>query len=168
MVPSDCMRALPEVRQSRNQKSPSSFNHLVAWCCAKSLSRVWLSVTPWTVAHQAPMSMGFSRQEYWSGLPFPPPGDLPDPGIEPSSLRSPVLAGGFFTSSATWEVVIWLGCIYFFFKSNLQVVINKQHTSSLWKHPKNTNDYSILTGLANAFPLHCAGKPKQTFQLTLY
>ena len=125
MVPSDCMRALPEVRQSRNQKSPSSFNHLVAWCCAKSLSRVWLSVTPWTVAHQAPMSMGFSRQEYWSGSPFPPPGDLPDPGIEPSSLRSPVLAGGFFTSSATWEVVIWLGCIYFFFKSNLQVVINK-------------------------------------------
>ena len=43
------------------------------------------SVTPWTVAHQAPMSMGFSKQEYWSGLPFPPPGDLPDPGIEPVS-----------------------------------------------------------------------------------
>ena len=42
-------------------------------------------VTPWTVAHQAPLSMGFSRQEYWSGLPFPSPGDLPDPGIEPGS-----------------------------------------------------------------------------------
>ena len=49
----------------------------------KSLSRVQLFVTPWTVAHQAPPSMGFSRQEYWSGLPFPFPGDLPDPGIEP-------------------------------------------------------------------------------------
>ena len=51
----------------------------------KSLSRVQLFVTPWTVAHQAPPSMGFSRQEYWSGLPFPSPGDLPDAGIEPGS-----------------------------------------------------------------------------------
>ena len=51
----------------------------------KSLSCVRLFVTPWTVAHQAPPSMGFSRQEYWSGLPFPSPGDLPDPGIEPGS-----------------------------------------------------------------------------------
>ena len=50
-------------------------------------------VTPWTVAHQAPLSMEFSRQEYWSGLPCPPLGDLPDPGIE---LMSPALAGGFF------------------------------------------------------------------------
>ena len=54
----------------------------------KSLSRVRLFVTPWTVAYQAPLSMGFPRQEYWSGLPFPSPGDLPDPGIEP---RSPAL-----------------------------------------------------------------------------
>ena len=54
----------------------------------KSFSRVRLFVTPWTVAYQAPLSMEFSRQEYWSGLPFPSPGDLPDPGIEP---RSPAL-----------------------------------------------------------------------------
>ena len=54
--------------------------------------------TSWTVALQAPLSIGFSRQEYWSGLPFPTPGHLPDPGIEPSSLVSPVLAGGFFTT----------------------------------------------------------------------
>ena len=53
--------------------------------------------TPRTVAHQAPQSMGFSRQEYWSGLPFPPPGDLPNPGLEPTSLASPTLAGGSFT-----------------------------------------------------------------------
>ena len=51
----------------------------------KSLSRVRLFATPWTVAYQAPPSMGFSRQEYWSGVPFPAPGDLPDPGIEPGS-----------------------------------------------------------------------------------
>jgi len=52
----------------------------------KSLSRVRLFAAPWTVAHQAPLSMGFSRQEYWSGLPFPSPGDLPNPGIKPGSL----------------------------------------------------------------------------------
>ena len=52
--------------------------------------------TPWTAARQAPLSMEFSRQEYWSGLPCPPPEDLPDPGIEPESLLSPALAGGFF------------------------------------------------------------------------
>ena len=61
----------------------------------KSLSLVWLFVTPWTVAHQAPPSMGFTRQEYWSGLPFPSPGDLPNPGIEP---RSPTLQADALTS----------------------------------------------------------------------
>ena len=69
---------------------------LLSFCV---LSRVWLFVTPWTVAHQAPLSMGFPRQEYWSGLPFPSPGDLPDSGIEPASLASPVLAGGFCTTA---------------------------------------------------------------------
>ena len=57
------------------------------------------------IAHQAPLSIEFSRQEYWSGLPFPSPGDLPDPGIESTSLMSPALADGFFTTSATWEVL---------------------------------------------------------------
>ena len=60
---------------------------------AQSLSHGRPFVTPWTVAHQALMSMGFSRQEYWSGLPFPTPGDLPKPGIEPAALASPALAG---------------------------------------------------------------------------
>ena len=59
--------------------------------------------TPWTVARRAPLSMEFSRQEYWTRLPFPFPGDLPDPGIKPKSLMSPALAGRFFTTSATWE-----------------------------------------------------------------
>ena len=62
--------------------------------CVLSLSRVQLFATPWTVAHQAPLSMEFSRQEYWRGLPFPSPGDLPDPGIEPVS---PALQARFFT-----------------------------------------------------------------------
>ena len=61
---------------------------------------------PGTVTHQAPLSMEFSRQEYWSGLPFPTPGDLPDPGSEPASLESPALSGGFFTTSTTWEAYI--------------------------------------------------------------
>ena len=68
------------------------------------LSYVRLFVTLWTIAHQAPLSMGFSRQEYWRGFPCPPPGDLSDPGTEPTSLMSPALAGGFFTTSTTWEV----------------------------------------------------------------
>ena len=66
-------------------------------------SCVWLCVTPWTVAHQAPLSMGFSRQKYWSGLPCSSPGNLPNPGIKPTCLKSPALAGRFFTTSVTWE-----------------------------------------------------------------
>ena len=68
----------------------------------ESLSRLWLFVTLWTVAHQAPLSMEFPRQESWSGLPFPFLGDLPDPGIEP---RGPTFAGGFFTSWANREAL---------------------------------------------------------------
>ena len=65
--------------------------------------RVQLSETIWTVAHQVPLSMGFSRQEYWSGLPCPPAGDLSNPGIKPMSFMSPALAGRFFATSSTWE-----------------------------------------------------------------
>ena len=64
-------------------------------------SHVQLYTTLWTVAHQAPLSMGFSRHECWSGLPCPLPGDLLDTVIEPTSLMSPALAGRFFTTSAT-------------------------------------------------------------------
>ena len=69
------------------------------------LNRVQLFVTPWTVAHQAPLSISFFRQEYWSGLPFPSPGDFPDPGIELASLASAALAGRFFTTNAPWEAL---------------------------------------------------------------
>ena len=66
--------------------------------CVFSLSHIQLSVAPWTVASQAPLSMEISRQEYWSGLPFLTSVDLPNPGIEPMSLASPALAGGFSTT----------------------------------------------------------------------
>ena len=71
-------------------------------------------MTLWAVAHQTPLSMGFSRQEHWSGLLCPPQQDLLNPGIEPLSLMSPALAGGFFTTSATWEALI---CCYSVAKS---------------------------------------------------
>ena len=72
------------------------YNHVLS-----CFSHVQLFAIPWTVAHQAPLSMGVSRQEYWSGLPFPLPGDLPNPGTELASLLSPALAGRFFTVSTT-------------------------------------------------------------------
>ena len=87
---------------SNVQKSWSSLQRNVL-CCAQSLQLHPSWGTLWTVAGQAPLSMGFSRQEYWSGLPCPPPGDLPNPGIKPRSLRSPALAGRLFTTSATGE-----------------------------------------------------------------
>ena len=79
-------------------------------CVLSCFSHVQFFATPWTVACQAPLSIGFSRQEYWSELPFSPPGDFPNPGIEPTPLMSPALAGGFFTTSATWEVLFALIC----------------------------------------------------------
>ena len=69
-------------------------------------SHVWLFATLWTGDHQASLSMGFSKQQYWRGLPWPPPGDLPNSGVKPTSLTSPALADRFFTTSATWEAQI--------------------------------------------------------------
>ena len=85
-------------------------SHMYTYVCmhAESLSCVWLCATAWTVAHQAPLSMGFFREEYWSGLPCPSLGDLPDPGVEPVSLKSPALTRGFFTTSTTWEAHVYI------------------------------------------------------------
>ena len=82
----------------------STYSSLLGGMCVC----VQLCVTPWTVAHQAPLFMGFSRQAYRSGLPFPPPGDLPDPGIEHASPAFLALAGGFFTTNATWASFLTL------------------------------------------------------------
>ena len=72
-------------------------------CMLSLFSRVQLFTTAWTAARQAPLSVGFSRQEHWRGLPFPPPGGLPHPGIQPEALMSPTLAGRVFTTGVTWE-----------------------------------------------------------------
>ena len=94
-------------RQCLAHNSSSVKNCWMIWyfcvCVLSPLSHVWCFLTLWTIARQALLSMGFSRQEYWSGLPCPPPGDLPDLGIEPLSLTSPALAGRFFTTSATCD-----------------------------------------------------------------
>ena len=75
-------------------------------CMLNRLRHVWHSATPWAEVRQDPLSMGFSRQEHWSGLPWPPPGDFPDPGIEPVSPMSPELAGGFSTTSTPGEALL--------------------------------------------------------------
>ena len=83
-----------------------------------SLQPVSDSAIPRTVGCQAPLSIRFSRQEHWSGLPCPPPGDLSHPGIKPTSLMSPALASGFFTISATWEAhanaYFFIACLYYY------------------------------------------------------
>ena len=85
------------------------------------ISQVWLSATPWTVAHQAPLSMGFTRQEYWSRLPFPSSGNLPDPGIEPAS---PSLAGRFFTTEPSGKAL--MNRFLFFFKNRFSFTEKNQ------------------------------------------
>ena len=88
----------------------------------KLLSHVQLFATPWTIAHQAPLSMGFSRQEYWSGLPFPYPGDLPNPGIEP---RSPALQADALTSEPPGKHdVIWY-LLFSFWNTPLCMTYNR-------------------------------------------
>ena len=96
-------------RRKKN-KCPSTDEWIKKICCKcvsvvviQPLSHVQLFVTAWTSACRVPRSLGFPRQEYWSELPFPPPGDLSDPGIEPVSLA---LVGGFFTTSDTWKVTL--------------------------------------------------------------
>ena len=87
-------------------------------CKWKSLSCVWRFATPRTVAYQAPQSMGFSRQEYWSGLPFPSPGDLPDPGIKP---RSPTLQGDALPSEPPGKIMLKI------LRARLQQYVNHEH-----------------------------------------
>ena len=89
---------------------------------------------PWIVVRQAPLSMGFPRQEHWSGLPCPPPGDCPDPGIELASLTqctSLTLAGGFFTTPATWEARSQIYCksSHFFLSKRMSWSLKKKKFS---------------------------------------
>ena len=87
-------------------------------CPLSHFSSVRFFATLWTVARQGPLSMGFSRQECCSGLPCPPPGDLPDPGIEPVSPASPAFAGGFFTTELPGKpLLIVILCLFFYWLS---------------------------------------------------
>ena len=101
---------------------------LTLMCLPSCFSRASLFVTLWTVAHQAPLSVGFSRQEYWSGLLWCPPVDLPDPGTEPASLMSSALAGGFFTTSATWGAQLTLKSAFYFRRQRHRSL----YTGSVW------------------------------------
>ena len=94
--------ASPSLERASPFKLTDKINQCVC-CMLICFSCVQLLETPWTIPHKATLSKGFSRQEYWSGLPFVPPGDLPAPGFEPKSLMSPALADRFFTTSTTWE-----------------------------------------------------------------
>ena len=85
------------------RRSEDPYSKQLRACLLSHFSHVRLFETPQTVALGAPLSAGFSRQEYPSGLPCSPPGDLLNPGMKPKALMSPALAGGFFTTSATWE-----------------------------------------------------------------
>ena len=102
----------PESSLERLMLKPKlqSFGHLM-WravrCVLSCFNHVWLHVIPWTVAHKVSLSIGFSKQEYWSGFPFPSPGNLPDSGIKPVSLTSPALAGRYLITSTTWGDPRW-------------------------------------------------------------
>ena len=122
-----------------------------------SLSRVQLFATPRTVAHQAPLSVGFPRQEYWSGWPSSPPGELPDPGTEPTSPVSPALAGGFFTTEPPGKLI----------RSRLQT---RQNSGSFYGSSSveqdiergDLNIFSSLSPLFKAFRLHSGFLATQT------
>ena len=111
-VPSGSVSAeirLPDLQAAASSLLLTWQRKLALWSSflgAKLLSHVHIFVTPWTVARQAPLSMRFSRPGYWSGLSCPPSGDLPDPGIELAPLIFSALAGGFFTTSTTWEAAL--------------------------------------------------------------
>ena len=96
--------AVHEIAKSQTQWASEQQQSV---CMLSCFSRVQLFAAVWIVALQAPVSMGFSRREYWSELPCPPPGDLPSLRTEPMSIMSPALAGGFFTMSTTWEAQWW-------------------------------------------------------------
>ena len=125
-------------------------------CLPSCFSRVQLVVTLWTVACQTPLSMGFSRQEFWSGLPCPSPGDLPNAGIELASLTSPASAGRFFTTSTAWEALNEdrvVGLIYLFLAvphsmRDLRSPDQRLNSCPLWwKHGVLTTGFPGKSGL---------------------
>ena len=112
---------------------PTYYFSPISWfCCSCMLSRAWLFVTIWIVALQA-LSVELSSQEYWSGLPFPTPGDHPDPGIESTSLVSPALAGRFFTSAPPGKPIFMVFLLEYFYLLSFSCASQKSEN-----HPHHT------------------------------
>ena len=131
-----------------NGECPSGYSMCVP---AKYFSHVWLFATLWTVAHQAPLSMGFSKQEYCYRLWCPSSGDLPDPGIKPKSLLSPALAGRFFTTSTTWEA-LRIQNIYLKKKKNRKDAgSGTKRWKQKWPHICHHNDHYGFSGLEKSY-----------------
>ena len=116
-------------------------------CVRSCFNPVWLFGTLWTVAHQAPLSMEFSRQEYWSGWSCPPPGDLPNPGIKPISLMPLELTSGFFTTNANWEAqysIVYIVYFHSFIHIFIRVIFNNfksTHTIPMIKNSLMDSSY---------------------------
>ena len=119
-------------------------------CCV--LSHVQLFATPWTGARQAPLSMGFSRQEYWSGLPSPSPGDPPHPGIEPGSRASSAMPGELSTPSTTWEALLSYICCQknhtALARKQEYLILKRQSLSKYLKLPKQSGKSLLPQKLA--------------------
>ena len=114
-------------------------------CVLSCFSCVRIFAALWTVAHQAPLSMGFSRQEYWRGLPCPPPGDLPNPGIEPTS---PALLGGFYITSTTWEapICVHIHTYIYIYIYEIYRYIYEIHIYEIYYPGRFSQDVSLLKG----------------------
>ena len=139
----------------------SYFNTFCKHACILSpFCYIWLFVTLRTVARQVPLSTGFSGQEYWSRSPCPPPGDLPNPGAEPASLMSPVLAGRFFTTSTTWEAlntsIYSCSKSYLYNYFNIFITIMRKASSVLQLLHNKTNSIgiSLFKQMLNYLDIH--------------
>ena len=140
------------------------------------LSRARLFATPWTAAHQAPLSIGFSRQEYWSGLPCPPPGDLPDPGIK---LTSPAWVGGFFITEPPGKPFLMIDLLNEDFclvavKSHLGVIgkrtqmlkyVSSTHFKMVWSFPKIGHACTYPACANVSFQFTTLGRKKARFEV---
>ena len=122
---------------------------------AQMLSPVRTFATPWTVARQAPLFKGFSRQEYWSGLPCPSPVDLPDPGIKPGSPPSPALAGGFFTAEPLGKSLGFPTSSYFF-SSHSSTTTPPSTACALFRNPHSRGPkFNVTSSFLNHSRLKC-------------
>ena len=122
-------------------------------CVLIHFSHVRLSY-PMDCSPQAPLSMGFPREEYWSRLPFPPPGDLPDSGIEPASLIPPELEGEFFTTSTTWEALVGF---YMAAEKDVSTIAKAKRTAQRHSEPIDTHKPTTE---------HCTFRETRTAQST--